>query len=270
MGYLWAILMGIAEGVTEWLPVSSTGHMLLLDSLFHYPVREAFRSLFLAVVQLGAALAIPFYFGRGMLPFCKDAKGRVTLDRRTFLVWCRVAVACLPGAVVALLWGDAIEARLWRVEVIAAMLMLWGVLFMLASRKNKKSPPTVGEIGDISTSTALFIGLFQVFSIIPGTSRSGATILGAMLLGVSRPAAAAFTFYMALPVMLGWGGVKALTLGVALTGAECALLLAGTLVAFLVSLATVRFLMGFVKRHSLFAFGIYRILLGLAVLWVVK
>lgn len=258
------ILLGIVEGVTEWLPISSTGHMLLVDEFVKLNMSPEFKEMFLYIIQLGAIFAVVLLFWKKMWPFQLKDKNRPFVRMRTIHTWLKVVVACIPGAVVTILFDDFIEAHLHTPLVIALMLILYGAIFVLLSQRRRK--PVVRRLSDISYRTALMIGLFQVLSIIPGTSRSGATIVGALLLGVSRVAAAEFTFFLAVPVMFGMSALKLLDFGLAFTGAELIVLLVGMAVAFIVSLLVIRFLMAYIKRHDFSVFGWYRIILGIAVI----
>lgn len=258
------ILLGIVEGVTEWLPISSTGHMLLVDAFIPLQMSEEFKEMFLYIIQLGAIFAVILLFWKKMWPFQFRDKNKPVVRMRTIHTWLKVVVACIPGAAVTLLFDDFVEEHLHTPLVIALMLILYGVAFILLSRQKRR--PTVRRLSEISYKTALLIGLFQVLSIIPGTSRSGATIVGALLLGVSRVAAAEFTFFLAVPVMFGMSALKLLDFGLAFTSAELVVLLVGMVTAFLVSLLVIRFLMAYIKKHDFRVFGWYRILLGAAVI----
>ena len=276
--FLKVILIGIVEGITEWLPVSSTGHMILLEELV--PLRSMsvpFYNMFHYVIQLGAILAVLVLFFDRLNPFSrkKSPDGR----RATWRMWGMVLIGVLPAAVLGLLLDDLLEEHVFvpgvRAYVVAAALVVYGVLFILIERSRRKKSPTVTDISQITPKTALIIGAFQVLSIIPGTSRSGSTVLGALLLGVSRPVAAEFSFFMAIPVMVGVSLLKVGKFalhaldgeaGYLIDGTAIALLLVGFAVAFLVSLFVIRFLMDFVRRHSFESFGWYRIVLGVAVL----
>lgn len=258
--------LGIVEGVTEWLPISSTGHMLLVDEFVQLNVSEAFKEMFFVVIQLGAILAVVVLFWRKMWPFQRKDKTQPMVKRKTLSLWLKVVIACIPGAVVTLLFDDFIEAHLHTPVIIASMLILYGLAFILVESWNKLRTPRVQTLEDIDYKTALLIGLFQVLSIIPGTSRSGATIIGALLIGVSRVAAAEFTFFLAVPVMFGLSGYKLLKFGLNFTGTELLILLIGMAVAFVVSLIVIKFLMGYIRKHDFKAFGVYRVLLGFAVL----
>ena len=259
------IFLGIVEGITEWLPISSTGHMLLVDEFLRLGADDEFKRMFFVVIQLGAILAVVVLFWKKMWPFGRQ-DGRVCLKKQTVSIWFKVVVACIPGAVVALLFDDWIDAHLHTPVVIAMALIFYGAAFILIERWNKTRKPRINALEDITYSVALQIGLFQVLSIIPGTSRSGATIIGALLIGVSRVAAAEFTFFLAVPVMFGLSAVKLYKFGLHFTGPELAILLCGMIVAFLVSLAVIRFLMNYIRRHDFQAFGLYRIGLGLILL----
>lgn len=270
------ICLGIIEGITEWLPVSSTGHMLLFDALFPLQVSEAFMETFKVVIQLGAILAVVVLFFKKLFPWRLEKKESdsgmktvVRTDKNILILWLKVIVACLPAAVFGLLLDDILEAYLQTPLVIALALIVYGVAFILVENANEKKTFITQTTDEITYKQALLIGAFQVLSLIPGTSRSGATILGALLIGVSRPAGAEFTFFLAIPVMLGASALKILKFilgGNALLGAEIAYLLIGCAVAFAVSMLAIRFLMNFVKKHSFKAFGWYRIALGAVVI----
>lgn len=260
------VFLGIVEGITEWLPISSTGHMLLVDQFLQLEASEAFKEMFFVVIQLGAILAVVLLFWNKMFPFQWKDKSRPFVRKDVFSLWFKVVVACIPGAVVTLLFDDYIEAHLHTPIVIAAALIFYGVAFLVIENWNKARTPVVQTLSDITYKTAFIIGLFQVLSIIPGTSRSGATILGALLIGVSRVAAAEFTFFLAVPVMFGLSAIKLVKFGLAFTTTELFLLVVGSLVAFLVSVLVIKFLMAFIKRHDFKVFGRYRIVLGVAVI----
>ena len=260
------IFLGIVEGVTEWLPISSTGHMLLVDEFLTLNVSDAFKDMFFVVIQLGAILAVVILFWQKMFPFQFKDKTKPAVKMDTLSIWLKVVVACIPGAVVTLLFDDYIEAHLHTPLVIALMLILYGIAFILIEKWNRNRQPKVARLEDMTYRTALMVGLFQVLSIIPGTSRSGATIIGALLIGVSRVAAAEFTFFLAVPVMIGLSFIKILKFGFAFTSSELIVLLLGSAAAFVVSLLVVRFLMNYIRKHDFTAFGWYRIGLGLLVL----
>lgn len=260
------MFLGLVEGITEWLPISSTGHMLLVDEFLSLPFSDAYKSMFFVVIQLGAILAVVVLFWNRLFPF-DFRPGKPTMKKQSWLLWAKVLVACLPAIVVGLPLDDFLEAHLHTPVVIALALILYGVAFIIIERRHKGRRPRVDRVDDISFATALGIGIFQVLSLIPGTSRSGSTIIGALLLGVSRTAAAEFTFFLAVPVMFGASAMKLVKFGLDFTGPEIAALLLGVVVAFLVSLAVIRFLMAFVKRHDFQPFGWYRIVLGAVVLF---
>ena len=267
------LCLGILEGITEWLPISSTGHMLLVDEFFQLEESAEFKELFFVVIQLGAILAVPLLFWDKMIPF-RSERGIIALRRRSLSLWLKVVLACVPGAIVTLLFDNALEGFLGQTRirdqlplmpvVIASALLLYGALFILVERKNKT--PRLHTIEEIRFSDAFFIGLFQALSIIPGTSRSGSTVVGALALGISRPAAAEFSFFLAIPVMLGYSLLKIFKFGFAFTLSQFILLLVGAATAFFTSLIVIRTLMSYVQKHSFSAFGVYRILLGTIVL----
>lgn len=260
------IILGIVEGITEWVPISSTGHMLLVDEFIHMNMTEEFKEMFFYVIQLGAILAVVILFWKKMWPFQTRDKVRPFVKKKTFETWVKVVIACIPGTIVTLLFDDYIEAHLHTPTVIALMLVLYGVLFIVIENWNKKRTPKTLELEDISYKTAFLIGLFQVLSVIPGTSRSGATIIGALILGVSRVAAAEFTFFLAVPVMIGMSGIKLIKFGINFGAAEIIVLAVGCIVAFLVSILVIKFLMSYIKKKDFKLFGWYRIVLGIIVL----
>ena len=260
------IFLGIVEGITEWLPISSTGHMLLVDEFITLQMSDAFKEMFFVVIQLGAILAVVVLFWGKMFPFQFRDKTKPVVEMDKISLWLKVVVACIPGAVVTLLFDDYIEAHLHTPAVIAAALIIYGIAFIVIENWNKRRTPSVATLQDITYRTALLIGLFQVLSIIPGTSRSGATIVGALLIGVSRVAAAEFTFFLAVPVMFGLSAIKILKFGFSFTCEELLVLGIGTVVAFAVSVLVIKFLMGYIKKHDFKVFGWYRIALGLLVI----
>ncbi len=275
------ILLGIVEGITEWLPISSTGHMILLNDILHLDVSDAFWEMFEVVIQLGAILAVVvLYFGK-LWPFmpnknlergnCLFVIGKVGVKKNTMLLWAKVLVAMLPAAVCGILLDDWMNAHFYNSVVVAVTLILYGVLFILVEGRNRGKTFSVNSVEEIGFRTAFCIGLFQTLSLVPGTSRSGSTILGASMLSVSRGAAAEFSFFLAIPVMLGASALKVLKFfldGGSFGGMESLLLAIGCAVAFAVSIVAIRFLTDFVKKHSFSAFGVYRILLGVIVLLV--
>ena len=260
------IFLGIVEGITEWLPISSTGHMLLVDEFLQLNASDSFKEMFFIIIQLGAILAVVVLYWNRMFPFQFKDKTKPVIRKDIFSLWFKVVVACIPGAAVTILFDDYIEAHLHTPVVIAIALIFYGVAFILIENWNKTREPKIRTLADISYQTAFMIGLFQVLSIIPGTSRSGATIIGGLIIGVSRVAVAEFTFYLAVPVMLGMSLLKLLKFGFAFTGAEFIILGVGTVVAFLVSIIVIRFLMSYIRKHDFKVFGWYRIVLGALVL----
>lgn len=260
------IFLGIIEGITEWLPISSTGHMLIVDEFLQLNASPAFKEMFFVVIQLGAILAVASMFWKKMFPFQFNDEKKLVIKKETFSLWFKVVVACIPGATVTILFDDYIEAHLHTPVVIAAALIIYGIAFILVETWNKKRVPRTNELLDISYHTAFSIGLFQVLSIIPGTSRSGATIIGALLIGVSRVAATEFTFFLAVPVMFGLSALKMLKFGFNFTGQEFTILILGTAVAFVVSTFVIKFLMNYIKKHDFKIFGWYRIVLGILIL----
>lgn len=268
-----AVLFGIVEGITEWLPVSSTGHLILLDEFVKLKVyadavqNEAFMEMFNVVIQLGAILAVVLLFFHKLNPFSPK---KDTLQKKdTWQLWFKVVVAVIPSAVIGLLLDDWMDAHLYNYIVVAITLILYGVAFLFVEKLNQKRTVRIGDVNDIDYRTAILIGAFQCLSLIPGTSRSGSTILGAILLGVGRSAGAEFSFFLAIPTMLGASALKLLKFllsGVTATGMEIGVLLVGCIVSFVVSIAVIRGLMEYVRKHSFSVFGIYRIGLGVLVL----
>lgn len=259
------ILLGIIEGITEWLPVSSTGHMLLFDAFVPLEMSESFKEMFFVVIQLGAVLAVVTVFWRKMLPVTVYNK-KVSLERQSVEMWLKVAVACVPSGIAGLLFDDWLEEKFGTPLTIAAMLIIYGVLFIIIELRNAKQPPKIFSLQGIDLKTAALIGLFQVLSLVPGTSRSGATIVGALLIGVSRTAAAEFTFFLAVPTMLGASAFKILKFGFDFSQNELVSLIVGMAVAYAVSMFAINFLMNYIRRKDFKAFGIYRIILGSVIL----
>jgi len=259
-----SVFLGIVEGITEWLPVSSTGHMLLVDEFLTLDASDEFKRMFFIVIQLGAILAVTVLYFRRMLPI--EFNGGLRIKKQTVSVWLKVAVACVPGAVVTLTAGDFVDSYLHTPQVIAFALIFYGLVFIFVESRLRGKTLRVETLEEISFRDAFIIGLFQVLSIIPGTSRSGATVIGALLIGVSRVAAAEFTFFMAVPVMLGMSLIEIIRFGFNVTAGEAAILVFGAATAFVVSLITVRWLIKYVSKKSFTVFGYYRILLGAAVL----
>lgn len=260
------IFLGIVEGITEWLPISSTGHMLLVDEFFTLNADEGFKEMFFVVIQLGAIIAVVVMFWNKMWPFQFKDKSQPIVKKDIFSMWFKVIVACIPSAVLGLLLDDFLEAHFGNAVTIAIMLIVYGIAFIVIENWNKKRTPKTEKLDDITYKTAFIIGLFQVLSMIPGTSRSGATIIGALLIGVSRTAAAEFTFFLAVPTMLGASALKLIKFGLDFTSAEIITLVVGMVVAFAVSLLCIKFLMSFIRKHDFKPFGWYRIVLGIIVL----
>ena len=266
------IFLGIIEGITEWLPISSTGHMLLVDEFIKLDVSPNFKEMFMYVIQLGAILAVVVLFWNKMWPFKKkdtvdgiNKKGSI-LRKDVWSMWFKVVVACIPGAIVTIAFDDFIEEHFTTPTVIAFALIFYGIAFIIIERWNKTRKPQIKHLSDITYQTAFLIGMFQVLSIIPGTSRSGSTIIGALLIGVSRVAAAEFTFFLAVPVMFGMSALKLIKIGFAMTASEAVILILGMIVAFAVSILVIKFLMGYIKKHDFQLFGWYRIVLGVLVI----
>lgn len=261
-----ALLFGILEGITEWLPISSTGHLILLDELVKLKVSSEFMDMFEVVIQLGAILAVFVLFFHKLNPFDPS---RSSLEKKnTWVLWLKVVIATIPSGIIGVLFDDQMTEHLHTPVVVATALILYGIVFLFLEKLHPQDSVRVHEVGQIDYKTAFLVGCFQVLSLVPGTSRSGSTILGGMLLGLSRGAAAAFSFFMAIPTMVGASGIKALKFilsGTPITGPEWGVLGVAFLSAFLVSLISIRFLMDFVKKHSFSAFGWYRIALGLLV-----
>lgn len=257
-----AIILGVVQGITEWLPVSSTGHLILVEEFIRFNLSDIFRSTFMVVIQLGSILAVLVLYFSKLNPF--DA-GKTPVEKKdTLALWAKILVASVPAAIVGLLFDDAIDALFYNPTTVAITLIVYGVIFILL--ENRKKLPRVSEFRDLSYILALGIGGFQMLALIPGTSRSGATIVGAVLLGCSRTVAAEFSFFLALPVMLGASALKLAKAGFNFSGLEWTVLGVGSLVAFLVSMFAIKFLITYIKRHDFKAFGYYRIVLGVIVL----
>ncbi len=260
-----AIILGIVEGLTEWLPISSTGHMILVDEYLKLNVSDAFKEMYLVVIQLGAILAVVVLYWNKLWPF--SMKKSVQEKKDTWIMWLKIFVSCIPAAVVGILWDDKFNTLFYNYKTVAVMLILFGILFIIIENYNKGKEPKVNEISGISYTTALMIGLFQLIAaVFPGTSRSGATIVCALLLGVSRTVAAEYTFFLAVPAMVGASLMKLYDFGFVYTKSELVLLLTGMAVAFIVSIIAIKFLVGYIKQHDFKVFGWYRIVLGCAVL----
>lgn len=265
MEILKAILFGIVEGITEWLPISSTGHMILLNEFVTLDVSPEFLEMFLVVIQLGAILAVVMLFWDKIFPF--HFKEKPVIQKDIFVLWFKILVACVPAAVIGLAFDDVFDALFYNPWCVAIALIVFGIAFIVIENRNKNTSPKITELGQITYQTAFMIGVFQLLAaVFPGTSRSGATIVGALLIGVSRTVAAEFTFFLAIPVMLGASLLKVVKFGFHFTSAEAVILLTGMIVAFLVSVIVIRFLMGYIKKHDFKVFGWYRIILGAIVL----
>lgn len=256
------ILLGIVEGITEWLPISSTGHMLLVDEFVHLDMSEEFLEMFFVVIQLGAILAVCVVFFGKLWPFGRSKKHQI----QTLSLWGKVIVGCIPAGVLGILFDDFLDAHFYNWQTISFTLIFYGILFIVIEQFQKKRLPAIDSFQDLTYPTAFLIGVFQVLSLIPGTSRSGATILGALLLGASRFIATEFSFYLSIPVMFGASFLKLLKFGFHFSGQEAAVLLAGMAVAFGVSILAIKFLIGYIKKNDFTVFGIYRILLGALVI----
>ena len=268
-----AVILGIVEGLTEWLPISSTGHMILVDEFLKLNVSDAFRQLFLVVIQLGAILAVVVLFWKKIWPF-SIRQGRLRSDRNILRLWLKILVACVPAGVVGLLFDKQMNALFYNYQTVAIMLILFGLLFLWVEDRNKNRTPRIKNTSAISYRMAMIIGVFQMIAaVFPGTSRSGATIIGGLMLGISRTVAAEFTFVLAIPAMFGASLLKLVQFGFSFSGMELAILLTGMAVAFAVSMVSIRFLMGYIRKHSFKVFGWYRIVLGIVVLcyfWLLK
>ena len=259
-----AIFLGIVEGITEWLPISSTGHMILVDEFIKLDVSKEFLDMFMVVIQLGAILAVLVLYFHKLNPFSR--KKTLVERKQTWSLWLKVIIACLPAAVIGLIFDDKINELFFNAWTIAITLIVYGVLFIIVEILNRKRKPKIRALSQLPYTMAFLIGVFQLLALIPGTSRSGVTIITALLLGASRFVAAEFTFFLAIPVMLGASALKLVKFGFSYTGLEIAILIAGVLTAFLVSVLAIKFLMKYIKKHDFKIFGVYRILLGIAVI----
>lgn len=260
-----AILFGVVEGITEWLPISSTGHMILLDEFVKLNVSKEFLDLFLVVIQLGAILAVVVIYWNKLIPL--STKHGLHISRRKCKMWVKIIVASIPAGVVGILWDDVFTKYFYNYQTVAIMLILVGVVFIIIERSNKNKIARVDSIDDISYGQAFLIGVFQMIAaIFPGTSRSGSTIVGSLMLGISRTAAAEFTFFLAVPAMFGGSAIKILKYSGGFNSAEVALLAIGMIVAFVLSIIAIKFLMSYIKKHDFKVFGWYRIILGIAVI----
>ena len=274
MDIIKSIILGIIEGITEWLPISSTGHLIIADEFIKLGMTDEFMEMFNVVIQLGAILAVVVIFWNKMWPFTADktkgynyiTKGNGLIKKDVMDMWFKVIVAMLPAAIVGIPFDNYFEKHFHNWQVVSAALIVYGVLFIVIEKMNKNRKPKVNSIPELSYKTALLIGCFQALSLIPGTSRSGSTILGAMILGVSRVAGAEFSFFLAVPVMFGASLIKLLKFGFTFTGMELAVLAVGTLTSFIVSIIAIKFLISYVRRHDFSLFGYYRIALGVIVI----
>lgn len=260
-----AALFGLVEGITEWLPISSTGHMILLDEVVKLNVSQEFWDMFLVVIQLGAILAVVVLFWNKIFPF--DFKSKNIIRKDVFTMWFKIIAACLPAALYGVLLDDIVSPLLYNYWTVAIMLIVFGIAFIVIENRNKSKKPKIKTLDQITYKTAMIIGLFQLIAaVLPGTSRSGATIVGGLLIGVSRTVAAEFTFFLAIPVMFGASLLKIVKFGFAFSSQELVILLVGMVVAFVVSMIVIRFLMGYIKKHDFKVFGWYRIILGIIVI----
>ena len=268
--YLKVIILGIVEGITEWLPISSTGHLILVDEFMKLNMSDAFKEMFDVLVQLGAILAVIVIYFKKLLPVDlvkkEDNSRKPAWNKDKLILWGKILVACLPAAIIGIPFNDKIDELFYNAPIVAVMLIVYGIAFIIVEKLHKGKAFKINDIGSITFKTAALIGIFQVLALIPGTSRSGATIVGAMIIGVGRTAAAEFTFYLAIPVMFGASLLKLIKFGFAFTAAEAAALILGMVVAFVVSIIAIRFLMGYIKKHDFTIFGWYRIILGILVL----
>lgn len=262
-----AILFGIVEGITEWLPVSSTGHMIILDEFIKLDCTPEFLEMFLVVIQLGAILAVVILFWNKIFPFQFKDKTKPLIEMDKIMLWMKIVVACIPAAIVGILFDDVLDALFYHTMPVALALIIFGVAFIVVERRNKGKKAKVKTLDDITFQTAFMIGIFQLIAaVFPGTSRSGATIVGALLIGVSRSVAAEFTFFLAIPVMFGASLLKLVKFGLSFTAMEAGILIIGMLVSFFVSVFVIKFLMDYIKKHDFQVFGWYRIILGAIVI----
>ncbi len=259
-----AVFLGIVEGITEWLPISSTGHMILVEEFIQLNASDAFKEMFFVVIQLGAIMAVVILYFHKLNPFSPKKTKREKMD--TMSIWYKVFVGVLPAAVLGVLFDDWLNETFYNYQTVAIMLIIYGILFIIIENRNKTCEPTVKSFENLSYRTAFLIGMFQVLSLIPGTSRSGATILGAIILGSSRSIAAEYSFFLSIPVMFGASALKLYKFGLDFTNTEAAILLTGMAVAFIVSVLSIKFLMGYIRNNDFKVFGFYRILLGLVVM----
>ncbi len=259
-----AVFLGIVEGITEWLPISSTGHMILVEEFIQLNASDAFKEMFFVVIQLGAIMAVVILYFHKLNPFSPKKTKQEKMD--TMSIWYKVFVGVLPAAVLGVLFDDWLNETFYNYQTVAIMLIIYGILFIIIENRNKTCEPAVKSFENLSYRTAFLIGMFQVLSLIPGTSRSGATILGAIILGSSRSIAAEYSFFLSIPVMFGASALKLYKFGLDFTNTEAAILLTGMAVAFIVSVLSIKFLMGYIRNNDFKVFGFYRILLGLVVM----
>lgn len=261
-----ALILGIVEGITEWLPISSTGHMILVDEFLKLNVSEEFKSMFLVVIQLGAILAVVVLYFKKLIPLDVQNK-KLHWKKDTLTMWLKIIVSCVPAAIVGVFFDDQLEAVFYNWQTVSAALIIFGILFIIIEKRNRGREPKINSINDITYKTAIIIGMFQLIAaVFPGTSRSGATIVGALLIGVSRSIAAEYTFFLAVPVMFGASALKLVKFGFDFSSMELALLAVGLISAFVVSILAIKFLMSYIKKHDFTVFGWYRIVLGAAVI----
>ena len=259
------VILGIVEGVTEWLPISSTGHMLLVDEFIKLKMSQEFKDMFFVVIQLGAILAVVIMYFWKLWPFgMKD--GRVIAKKNTWIMWAKVVIACIPASVLGILLDDWMDAHLHTPVVIAIMLIIYGIWFIIIEKRNANKQFAVNDIDSLPFNKAFGIGAFQMLSLVPGTSRSGSTIIGGLTLGVSRPTTAEFTFFLGIPIMFGASFVKIMKFGFDFTSSELIALFVGMAVAFIVSIVVIKFMMNYIRKHDFKVFGIYRVALGVLVL----
>ncbi|WIV11779.1 undecaprenyl-diphosphate phosphatase [Proteiniborus sp. MB09-C3] len=264
MELLKAVILGIVEGITEWLPISSTGHMILVEEFIRLDASEAFMEMFRVVIQLGAILAVVLLYFHKLNPF--SPRKSLKEKRNTMSIWYKVIIGVIPAGVLGTLFDDWLDKHLYNYQTVAITLVVYGILFIIIENRNKRRRSKINSFEDLTYGTVFLIGIFQVLSLIPGTSRSGATILGAILLGTSRYIAAEYSFFMAIPIMFGASALKLIKFGFNFTGAEISILLTGMIVAFAVSIIAIKFLIGYIKNNDFKAFGWYRIILGLLVI----
>lgn len=261
-----ALILGIVEGITEWLPISSTGHMILVDEFLKLNVSEEFKSMFLVVIQLGAILAVVVLYFKNLIPLDVQNK-KLHWKKDTLTMWLKIIVSCVPAAIVGVFFDDQLEAVFYNWQTVSAALIIFGILFIIIEKRNRGREPKINSINDITYKTAIIIGMFQLIAaVFPGTSRSGATIVGALLIGVSRSIAAEYTFFLAVPVMFGASALKLVKFGFDFSSMELAILAVGLISAFVVSILAIKFLMSYIKKHDFTVFGWYRIVLGAAVI----